>query len=167
MKKISFQSFSQYAHTVEQSFRRAACGPTTIYSILFHYGGNVPSINTIFKKARCRSYGLSKRKMIRYLKQYGDPSYCAESGTIDEALREIDAGRPVAMKFDKWFSGRWWERPTYDYHWVPLIGYVEKEDELQLIVGTNRAIGETRTISYQANRPVLSFVLYRPHSERD
>lgn len=69
------------------------------------------------------------------------------------------------MKFDKHFTGQWRAKPTFKYHWVPLIGYEIKDNELYLIVhdngGRNRE-SQIRTVRYAGNDKVLSFVKIEP-----
>ncbi len=81
---------------------------------------------------------------------------------------EIDAARPVAVKFDKWFSFRWRESYAYDYHWVLGIGYDETDIETGpvLIVQDNGirhksggfTPGKERRIPYQPNQEIITMV---------
>lgn len=80
---------------------------------------------------------------------------------------EIDAARPVALKFDKWSSLRWRGRYVYDYHWVLGIGYEDNADgTCALIVhdngvrhpGRGYTPGRERRIPYAANRGILTMV---------
>ena len=84
-------------------------------------------------------------------------------------MRQIDSGRPVAAKFDKWFNFRWRGSYEFDYHWVPVIGYEEKEKEkdndIELIIHDNGGRdrpSQVRQVSYKKNKPVLSFVKIEP-----
>ncbi|MNC12839.1 hypothetical protein D3C76_76770 [compost metagenome] len=81
---------------------------------------------------------------------------------------EIDAKRPVAVKFDKWFSLRWRGRYAYDYHWVLGTGY-DLTDEATgpvLIVQDNGMRhknggvnpGRERRIPYLPNQDILTMV---------
>lgn len=81
---------------------------------------------------------------------------------------EIDAGRPVAVKFDKWFRLRWRGKFTYDYHWVLGIGYEVFDDGERptLIVHDNGVrykdgrvtLGKERRIPYFANKDIITMV---------
>ncbi|MBO1912267.1 hypothetical protein J4G37_46665, partial [Microvirga sp. 3-52] len=81
--------------------------------------------------------------------------------SVNEVIHEIDNGRPVAAKFDKWFTLRWRGKFAFDYHWVPVVGYEKNGNELLLIVhdngGRNRT-SQLRTISYKKNKSILTFV---------
>ncbi len=71
------------------------------------------------------------------------------------------------MKFDQYFTFQWFtkKKPAYKYHWVPLIGYEIKNDDLYLIFHDNGGRGresEIRSIRYDDNRHVLSFVKIEP-----
>jgi len=87
--------------------------------------------------------------------------------SLKEALQEIDAGRPVAMRFDRYFSLQWRDKKsTFAYHWVPLIGYEIKNDELWLIFHDNggpQRDSQIRQALYKDNEKVLSFVKMVPY----
>lgn len=105
--------------------------------------------------ARLRESGRPGRAVTRRLS--GFAAYRAE----------IDAGRPVAVKFDKWFALRWRDRPLFDYHWTVGCGYrVEDDGTEHLIVhdaGTRYSNGtyadsRERQVPYAAHRKVLTIV---------
>ncbi|MNB72886.1 hypothetical protein D3C81_211750 [compost metagenome] len=88
---------------------------------------------------------------------------------FDQYKAEIDADRPVAVKFDKWLSFRWRGRYDFDYHWTVGIGYELTEQGPLLLVqdnGLRRGEGvfipsRERRISYAGNADVLSMVALR------
>lgn len=89
------------------------------------------------------------------------PEWIVADCDIEGLKNEIDEGRPVAAKFDKWFSFHWFGKFVFDYHWVPVIGYKESENGVILIVhdngGRNRD-SRVREIPYEPHKDILSFV---------
>lgn len=87
---------------------------------------------------------------------------------LERYKQEIDAGRPVALKFDKWSGLRWQGRYAYDYHWVLGIGYedTDKGQDAQLIVHDNGtryqgggfSPGTERRIPYKGNKDIITMV---------
>ena len=45
---------------------------------------------------------------------------------IEEVKKQINSGRPIAAKFDKWFNFRWRGGYEFDYHWVPVMAMKKK-----------------------------------------
>ena len=86
--------------------------------------------------------------------------------TLNEALNELRNGRPVAMKFDKYFTFHWKSKPLFNYHWVPLVGYEIVAGKLYLTIhdngGRNRK-SQLRQVLYEDNRRVISFVKITPN----
>lgn len=157
---------SQYDASIEPNYRNSACGPTTVHVILNYLNGSAPSINELYKQLGSTKIGLFKWRLIRKLRQLY-PSWDVRTCSLKEALQEIDAGRPVAMRFDRYFSFRWRDQTsTFAYHWVPLIGYDIKNNQLWLIFhdnGTSNRDSIIRQVLYQNNEKVLSFVKMVPH----
>ena len=126
------------------------------------------SINDLYKILGCTRIGLFRWRLIRNLSKLLGPSYIVKKCTLNDALHELHEGRPVAMKFDQYFTFQWRSKPTYKYHWVPLIGYEIKDDKLYLIFhdngGRNRE-SIVRKTPYQMNHKVLSFVKIAPNPE--
>jgi hypothetical protein len=95
------------------------------------------------------------------------PNWTIESCTIEEAKTELLAGHPVACKFDRYFGLRWFSKFEFAYHWVPLIGFEEKENDLTLILhdngGRNRA-SQIRHVFYEDNKDILTFIKMTPHT---
>lgn len=89
------------------------------------------------------------------------PDWIISKCTIDEAKKQIDAGRPVAAKFDKWFTCKWRGQYSFDYHWVPVIGYEVLDDKLMLIIhdngGRNRP-SQIQSVPYHPNKDILTFI---------
>lgn len=122
---------------------------------------------------------MSVRSFVRALNRYirsasgkdgsnGRQHAVAVFNDIERYKAEIDAGRPVALKFDKWFSFRWRMDFAYDYHWVLGIGYEEPEggsgpvlivhdNGLRLRGGGYRP-GQERSIPYKPNEAVVTMV---------
>lgn len=163
--QLPLQGKSQYDASISPNYRNSACGPTTAHVILQYLGASTLSVNHLYKMLGCTKIGLFRWCFIRNLRKYL-PTWDVRSCTLKEALQEIDAGRPVAMRFDRYFSLQWRNKKSaYAYHWVPLIGYEIHNDELSLIFhdngGRNRD-SEIRITYYKDNVRVLSFVKIAP-----
>ncbi|MFJ7649128.1 C39 family peptidase [Lysinibacillus sp. NPDC097279] len=162
---LPLQGKSQYDASIAPQYRNSACGPTTIHVILHYYNLSAPSVNDLYLLLGGTKIGLFKWRLIYNLRKLL-PTWDIRSCTLKEALLEIDAGRPVAMRFDRYFSLQWLNRKsTFVYHWVPLIGYAVQDDGLLLIFhdngGKNRA-SQIRTALIENNEKVLSFVKIAP-----
>jgi len=157
---------SQYDTSIAPSYRNSACGPTTMHVILNYLNGSAPSINELYKQLGSTKIGLFKWRLIRNLRRI-HPSWDVRTCSLKEALQEIDAGRPVAMRFDRYFSLQWRDKKsTFAYHWVPLIGYDIRDNKLWLIFHDNGKPNRDSIIRqalYQDNEKVLSFVKITPH----
>ncbi|MFC5560122.1 C39 family peptidase [Ureibacillus thermophilus] len=168
MKKlIDLQGFSQYHHKIHPSYRNSACGPTTIYVILnYLFGKKVPpNVNELYSILGTTKIGLYRWRLIKNLQNYLGAEWVVKNCTLKEALQQINEGRPVAVKFDKYFTFQWKAKPTFKYHWVPLIGYELEGGELFLIVHDNGGINrdsQIRKVPYTKNYKVLSFVKIEP-----
>jgi len=154
---------SQYDEDINESLRASACGPVTARVLMDQISPNaLPyDVNELYKLLGGTKIGLSKRRLICKMREVLGADWTVAECSIDEVIRQIDSGRPVAAKFDKWFSFRWRGSYEFDYHWVPVIGYEEKDHDVELIIhdngGRNRP-SQVRHVSYQRNKPVLSFV---------
>lgn len=165
---LQVKGMSQYSNEIDQQLRNSACGPTTVYVIL-NYSLNdqqfSENVNGLYKLLGGTKIGLFKWRLIKNLQSYLGPKWRVADCTLKEALQQLDKGNPVAMKFDKYFTWQWNAKPTFKYHWVPLIGYEIKDDELYLIVhdngGRNRE-SQIRTVRYADNEKVLSYVKIEP-----
>lgn len=163
MKKlISLKKKSQYDEDIYKYYRNSACGPVTAYAILDYFLPNqFQNINELYRKLGGTPIGLFTWRFVRNLSKLLGDDWVVEKCSIEETKKQIDAGRPVAAKFDKWFTWNWRGRYSYDYHWVPIVGYEEKENGLWLFVhdngGKNRP-SQIRTLPYEPNAEILTFV---------
>lgn len=166
MKQVEgFQGKSQYDNEIDKRFQPSACGPVTAFTILRHHlhrsGINV---NDLYRMLGGTRIGLFKWRFVRNLRKLLGSDWLIEECGIEEMMKEINEGRPIAAKFDKWFTFHWFGEYTFDYHWVPVIGYKEDECGLILLVhdngGRNRE-SRIREIAYEPNRSILSFVKIR------
>lgn len=166
---LDIEGKSQYANDVENKWQASACGPTTANVILNYICKEEPlaqqNVNQLYKLLGSTKIGLFKWRMIHNLQKLLGEKWEVNDCTINEAMSELQNGRPVAMKFDKYFSFHWFQKPTYNYHWVPLIGYEIRASKLYLIIhdngGRNRT-SQIREILYEHDRDVLSFVKITP-----
>lgn len=168
---LSFQAMNQYAEQVPPAFRASACGPVTAASILHYHECVAPGIGPLYRKLGATPIGLSAFCLIRRLKKLAGPRYDIKRiRAIEQVKRQLDAGYPLALKFDRYFSLRWRQASTFAYHWVPLIGYEETGDDLLLFIhdnGQKNRPSKLRAVSFRENRGVLSFVQISPVSKSD
>lgn len=161
---------SQYSNEIHPAFQNSACGPTTVYVILNYLFGTDPSrdVNKLYNLLGGTKLGLFRWRLIKKLQKYLGSTWSVKRCSLKEALGQLDRGMPVAMKFDQYFTFKWRDKPTFQYHWVPLIGYEILNDELFLYVhdngGRNRE-SQIRKIPYAKNYKVLSFVKIAPKIE--
>lgn len=164
--QLNVQGMSQYSKEVNAHYQNSACGPTTVSVILNYHGlEQTKDINTLYKLLGGTKIGLFTWRLIKKLRKILGPSWNISRCTLAESLKELEAGRPVAMKFDKHFTFHWFTKPTFKYHWTPLIGYELANDELFLILhdngGRNRD-SQIRKVRYADNHKVLTFVKIEP-----
>ncbi|WP_051506984.1 hypothetical protein [Saccharibacillus sacchari] len=146
-------------------FGRLPADPVQAVNDIYAFSGGTPlgmpapvlafALRRLLNK-RLRDSGLPGRAATRRLS--GFEAYCAE----------IDAGRLVAVKFDKWFSFRWWgQRPAFDYHWTVGCGYrIEDDGTAFLLVHDAGGRGKDgtfvrsreRQIAYEPHKGVLTMV---------
>lgn len=172
---LDVQGMSQYSEYVRKDYQASACGPTTAHVILKHVCAEhqfaQKDINELYKFLGGTKIGLFKWRMISKLRKALGEGFNVAACTISEAIEQLRAGNPVAMKFDKYTTLQWFtkKKPLYSYHWVPLIGYEIKDDCLHLIIhdngGKNRP-SKVRTFCYEDNRHVLSFVKIDPKNKK-
>ncbi|WP_210471173.1 C39 family peptidase [Sporosarcina sp. 6E9] len=153
---------SQYEKDIDERFRPSACGPVTAHVILrYHFPHHMHAVNELYRLLGSTKIGLFTWRFIRNMKKLLGEAWIVEKCSVNEVIHEIDNGRPVAAKFDKWFTLRWRGKFAFDYHWVPVVGYEKNGNELLLIVhdngGRNRT-SQLRTISYKKNKSILTFV---------
>ena len=167
MKQISgFIGKSQFDPDIEESQRSSACGPVTAYTMIMHLTGSSPlTVSPLYRQIGGTRLGLPVRRFIKGIELLIGSGWRAERCSLEGLKEEINAGRPVAAKFDRWFSFRWFGKYDFDYHWVPVIGYEENGKDTILTVHDNGGPGRPsriRRISYQNNRPILTFVRVVP-----
>ena len=167
---IPFEGKSQYDDVIHQKLQGSACGPVTMAAIVQYHEGQEIEINTFYRMLGSTRIGSFKWRLIRRLRWLLGPRYrIEETRKLEEVKKELLAGRPVAMKFDKHFSFRWFQKPTYRYHWVPLIGFRDEPDDVTLFFHDNGGRGrksKVRGASWNKNRDVLSFIKIIPLPRR-
>ncbi|WP_040224669.1 hypothetical protein [Bhargavaea cecembensis] len=172
LKLISgFQGKSQFDPDIEEAHRRSACGPVTAFLMIGHLAGTCPlPVSDLYRRIGGTRIGLPVRRFIKGIQAVLGNRWKAERCSLGVLKEEIDADRPVAAKFDKWFSFRWFGKFAFDYHWVPVVGYEDVPGDTILAVhdngGPNRP-SRIRHISYHENRSVLTFVRVSPAKKRN
>jgi hypothetical protein len=171
----------------------SACGPATMAALmeywhtrmgrLFipgagHFDSKAAHINYIYTHHGGTRWGMSVRSFARGLGAYishAAPRGEGSSGLLTVSVfndigrytAEVDAARPVALKFDKWFSLRWRGSYVYDYHWVLGIGYEDNNNGSYTLVVHDNGVrhpgggytpGRERRIPYTANQGILTMV---------
>ncbi|MFC7366052.1 MULTISPECIES: C39 family peptidase [Bhargavaea] len=162
----SFRGKSQYDPDIDPAQQNSACGPVTAYTMIGHLLGACPlTVSDLYRSFGGTPLGLSVRKFIRGASHMLGTGWAVRKCTLDGLKEEILAGRPVAAKFDKWFSFRWFGKYTFAYHWVPVVGYSEESGDIILIIHDNGGRGRPsriRRVPYSRNRPILTFVRMTP-----
>ena len=164
------QGKSQFDPSIDSKFRSSACGPVTASVILHDLNlpiSRVP-VNKLYKLLGTTRIGLFTWRFVpRLTKLLGD-GWEVRKCTLSEVLGELEKGRPVAAKFDKWFSLKWNGHYEFDYHWVPVVGYEKTADDVILAIhdnGSPSSPSTVRFVSYRKNQEVLSFVKISPISK--
>jgi hypothetical protein len=168
---LNVQGQSQYSENVLPKYQKSACGPTTVRVILNYICSNESvaqkDVNELYNLLGSTKIGLFKWRMIRNLQKLLGKKWEVSDCTVNEALSELRNGRPVAMKFDKYFTLKWGAKPMFNYHWVPLVGYEIRAGKLYLNIhdngGRNRE-SAVRDVLYDDNRDVISFVKISPRT---
>lgn len=167
-KLLNFVGKSQYDQDIDVHFRPSACGPVTAHVIMnnLFINGCPYNVNELYRLLGSTKIGLFKWRFIRNMRKILGPEWIVKQCTINEVKRQIDEGRPVAAKFDRWFSLRWYGKFSFDYHWVPVVGYEQNNrNDLILFIhdngGKNRS-SKIRRIPYKVNQPILSFIKIEP-----
>ena len=164
-----FHGKSQYDTDIDPKYRNSACGPVTASVILRHLDvplAHVP-IDKLYKWLGTTRIGLFTWRFVHRLQRLLGPDWLVEKCTIADVLTEIDQGRPVAAKFDKWFSYQWSGHYSFDYHWVPIIGYKRMDASVLLILhdnGSPSSCGSVRVVPYEANQKILTFIKIAPRT---
>lgn len=166
-KLLNVKGCSQYSTDVKEQYRPSACGPTTAYVMMNYLFGEQAvnkSINDFYDMLGGTKIGLFTWRFKRNMRRYLGPDWLVDNCTVEQAMAEIDAGRLVAVKFDKYFSLRFFTPALFAYHWVPLIGY-DATNELTLFIhdngGRNRD-SRVRSFQYKKEKNVLTFIRITP-----
>lgn len=189
--KLTAEPYTQWEDGV--SSPSSACGPATMAALTeywssqkgmdfipgkSHFHTKAAHINYIYRHHGGTPWGMSVRRFTKGIRAYlrapvsQDERKCKLSvqtfNDLEQYKAEIVAGRPVAIKFDKWFSLHWRRRFVYDYHWVLGIGYEESVDYkgTLLIIHDNGVrhregaftLGKERRIPYVANKDIITMV---------
>lgn len=163
---IPFDGMSQYDQTIAAKWQGSACGPTTAAAILRHHEKKQWSANDLYKSLGTTRIGLFTWRLKRNFHKLAGNRYKIEKiESVEEAKQELAAGRPLALKFDRYFTFHWFSKPFYKYHWVPLVGFEEKPDDLILYVhdnGKRNRPSRLQAVSYGANKKFLTFIKIVP-----
>ena len=168
--QLDIKGHSQYDSSIKSHYQPSACGPVTVLTILRYWmPDSCPyDTNQLYQQLGGTRIGLFTWRMKSNLRKILGPTWQIETCTIEDAKLELVEGRPVAVKFDRYFTFKWFGKFEFAYHWVPLIGFEEKKNVLNLIIhdngGRNRS-SRIRTVSYEKNKPVLTFVKIIPKSK--
>ena len=163
---LPLKGMSQYDEAIDSPIRGSACGPVTAAAI-FNYHENEPlGINDVYRLLCTTRIGLFTWRLVRNFHKIAGSQYAIQkTRSISEVKRELLNGRPLAMKFDRYFTFRWFSKPMFNYHWVPLIGFEDKGDDVILYFhdnGKRNRPSKVRTVSYNEQRSVLRFVKIIP-----
>lgn len=167
--QLKVDGLSQYDNSIKTNNQPSSCGPVTALTILRYWMPNSCPYDTnqLYRLLGSTRIGLFTRLLIRNLRKILGPTWEVNTCTIEEAKSELLEGRPVACKFDRYFSFHWFGTYEFTYHWVPLIGFEENGNGLTLILhdngGRNRD-SRIRYVSYEKNQDILTFVKIVPHS---
>ncbi|GKV56972.1 hypothetical protein NCCP2222_29190 [Sporosarcina sp. NCCP-2222] len=165
MHHVPFNGKSQFDEDIDPKYRPSACGPVTAYTILRYFNEHGEfDVNVLYRKLGGTRIGLFKWRLLRNLRKLLGNAWEVESCSIEELTIELQHGRPVAAKFDKWFTFRWLGKYEFDYHWVPVVGYEQANGDIFLLIhdnGGSHRESRLRKVSYRANRSILSFVKIR------
>ena len=189
-KKLVVEPYTQWEPEVAAP--SSACGPATMAALVeywriqqghglirgwSHFQSKAAHINYIYRHHGGNPWGMSVAGFKRGIKAFAGAAFHGEKEREyklsvrsfkdwNEYKAEIDAGRPAAIKFDKWFSFHWNKRYAYDYHWVVGIGYEEAEDGTDSLIildnGVRTAGGfipsRERRVDYGINKDILTIV---------
>ncbi len=167
-KVLNINGKSQYDEDIKESFRPSACGPVTARVLMDQFPPEICpfGVDELYTRLGGTKIGLGKSRFIRNMRKLLGADWTVVACDITEVKTQIDNGRLVAAKFDKWLHFRWRGSFEFDYHWVPVIGYEEKKDGIELIIhdnGGRSRPSQVRQVSYRKNKAVLSFVKIEPN----
>ncbi|MCM3612444.1 C39 family peptidase [Planococcus sp. MERTA32b] len=163
---LPFKGMSQYDEAVDSRKRGSACGPVTAAAIFNYHENASLAINDVYRLLGTTPIGLFTWRLVRNFRKIAGSQYAIQkTRSLSEVKRELRNGRPLAMKFDRYFTFRWFSKPLFNYHWVPLIGFEDKDGDVILYFhdnGKRNRPSKIRTVSYNEHRSVLSFVKIIP-----
>lgn len=176
---LSTMRYSQYDSGINSLYRNSACGPTTMAVILQYWHDSRSKTNLNVYNSGYNSQGA----FVNYLYYYrgGRPigmtvggvsvnlnneatarGYSSTSNSFNNFnsyITEIEAMRPVAIKFDTYFT---LFEPTADYafnyHWTPGHGYVSSSSAKLLTVQTLNSSQSIKNFDYTTNSPIITMV---------
>lgn len=177
-RKLTIETFDQYASGVNHS--NSACGPTTMAAIseywrtngfgllpsTTYYGSKAATINHFYSEHGGTIVGMSVAGVKNGLVAHnGDFYRSATASTITTGYAtyrsEINAGRPVAVKFDTKFTFFEPDRDyAYDYHWTVGKGYAYDNFDSMIIINDNTGTSQEHYIDFPTNQPILSLVSF-------
>lgn len=180
-KKITLRTFDQYKTGVEHP--GSACGPTTMAAIseywrsyrgfgllpsITYYGSEAATINHFYDEHGGTALGMSVNKVKKGLADHNGDFYRSATaseitGSYGSYRSEINASRPVAVKFDTkftFFEPDW--DYAYNYHWTVGKGYAFDTFDSMIIVNDNTGGSNKQEhyIDYPTNQPILSMVSF-------
>ncbi|MFX3673897.1 MAG: C39 family peptidase [Paenisporosarcina sp.] len=167
--QLDVEGLSQYDNSIKSHYKPSACGPVTALTILrfwlqkdYEY-----DVNQLYRLLGGTRIGLFTWRLKKNLRKLLGPTWEINTCSLEDAKAELREGRPVACKFDRYFTFHWLRSYEFSYHWVPLIGYEENENGLTLLIhdngGRNRE-SRIRYVSYKKNKAILTFVKIVPLS---
>lgn len=163
---LPLEGMSQYETSIEPGKRGSACGPVTAASIFRFHENQAFEINEVYRLLGTTPIGLFTWRLVRNFRKIGGSRYqLKRTRSISEVKNELIESRPLAMKFDRYFSLRWFFKPTFNYHWVPLIGFEDKDGDVILYFhdnGKRNRPSKIRTVSYNDQHRILTFVKIIP-----
>lgn len=163
---IPFEGKSQYDEKIDSRLQGSACGPVTAAAILTHHEKRDYDVNELYRALGTTRIGLFAWRFKRKLNKLGQKRYrVTKTRSIDQVKEELLQGRPMAMKFDRYFSLHWRLDSSFKYHWVPLIGFEELPDDLILYIhdnGKRNRPSKVQAVSYKKNRKILTFLKIIP-----
>lgn len=163
---LPFEGMSQYDEAIDIRKRGSACGPVTAAAIFNYHENETLGINEVYRLLGTTPIGLFTWRLLRNFRKIAGSQYAIKkTRSLSEVKWELQNGRPLAMKFDRYFTFRWFSKPMFNYHWVPLIGFEDKDGDVILYFhdnGNRNRPSKIRTVSYNDQRSVLRFVKIIP-----
>lgn len=166
---LPFEGMSQYDAAIDHKKRGSACGPVTAAAIFNYHENAALGINDVYRLLGTTPIGLFAWRLVRNFHKMAGSQYAVQkTRSLSEVKEELRNGRPLAMKFDRYFTFRWFSNPLFNYHWVPLIGFEDKDGGDVILYfqdnGKRNRPSQIRTVSYNEHRSVLSFVKIIPRT---